>query len=188
MLTPPETIGHLITIHPSQDKAFCLQLLLLHQKGHKTWEDVCTIEGVVYPTYKAACIALDLIENDSICIESVEEACQIHLPPVCQSLFIFILTECLPSQPSVLFEKFSGFLTYDYLHQQLHDGYDETSAKNLPSMICYVILRQHSMKKAKLMQTMVFPVLIYNCDWIWILKLQKEIQMLNTSMTQIYHF
>jgi len=56
---------------------------LLHHKGHKTWEDVRTIEGFVYPTHKAACIALDFIENDSIWIESLEEACQIHLPPVC---------------------------------------------------------------------------------------------------------
>jgi len=27
------------------------------------------------------------------------------------------------------FHPFSGFLIYDYLHQQLHDGYYETSAK-----------------------------------------------------------
>jgi len=40
----------------------------------------------------------------------------------------------------VLFEKFFGFLIYDYLHQWLHDGYDVTSAKEyaINDLLCEI--------------------------------------------------
>ncbi len=143
MLTPPETVGHLITIHPSQDEAFCLQLLLLHQKGHKTWEDVCTIEGVVYPTYKAACIALDFIENDYIWIESLEEACQIHLPAVCQNLLFSYLLNAHHHNLQCSLKNSLGFLSMTiYINDCMMDMMKHL-LKNMQSMICYVKLRQH---------------------------------------------
>jgi len=113
---PPYTIGCLYSIHPSKEELFCLRLLLLHSKGHQTWNDIHTINEIQYPTYKAACIALNLIENDTIWIECMDEAICIHIPSICRNLFIFILNESLPSDPKGLFDRYQQFLSSDFLH------------------------------------------------------------------------
>ncbi|KAJ0592290.1 hypothetical protein HanHA300_Chr03g0083301 [Helianthus annuus] len=39
-------------------------MLLGHQRGCQTFADIRTIGGVLFPTYRAACDKLGLLEND----------------------------------------------------------------------------------------------------------------------------
>jgi hypothetical protein len=75
----PQAVSHLRTVHPSQNELFCLRILLLHQKGFASWNYIKTA-GITYTTFKAACIALDIIESDQILIDTMDEACAAQLP------------------------------------------------------------------------------------------------------------
>jgi hypothetical protein len=68
------------------EQSILLRILLLHQKGCATWNDIKTVDGVTHPTFKmfkAACIALDLNESDQMWIESMDEAYAAQLPSTC---------------------------------------------------------------------------------------------------------
>ena len=49
-------------------------ILLNKVRGAKCYEDIRTIRGVVHPTYKSACFALGLLENDGEWHEALNEA------------------------------------------------------------------------------------------------------------------
>ncbi|KAG5553887.1 hypothetical protein RHGRI_011678 [Rhododendron griersonianum] len=58
-------IGKLNFAHPNSGERYYLRMMLTKVRGEKCYEDVRTINGVVYPTYKAACIALGLLDDDN---------------------------------------------------------------------------------------------------------------------------
>ena len=84
---------------------------------------------VLHPTYKAACIALDLMENDAMWIETMTEACGSYSSHACRVLFIFLLLECSPAEPRIMYDQFLDHMKSDFYIQQLqHDGYNEQEA------------------------------------------------------------
>nr|GEX46434.1 DNA helicase [Tanacetum cinerariifolium] len=52
-------IGRLTYIHPSVGDLFYQRILLCHQKGCKSFREIRAVNGIVFPTNKAACEALD---------------------------------------------------------------------------------------------------------------------------------
>lgn len=59
-----EVIGRLCIVHPRNPECFFLRLLLNHIRGPSSFQDLRTIDGVVKDTYRQACIALGLQEDD----------------------------------------------------------------------------------------------------------------------------
>ena len=116
----PSTIGRVRTIHPSQEETFCLRMLLNHSAGFTSFNNVKVVNGEQYQTYKAACIAKNLLQNDNMWMECLEEACHRVAPSVCRSLFIFILKECHPANPRALYNQFLEHLRRDYKHSRIH--------------------------------------------------------------------
>ncbi|GJV94692.1 DNA helicase [Tanacetum coccineum] len=57
-------IGRLANVHPMSDELFFLRMLLYHQKGCKTFNDIPTVNKRLYPTFRAACEALGLFGDD----------------------------------------------------------------------------------------------------------------------------
>ena len=119
----PSTIGRLISIHPNRGESFYMRTLLLHRMGKVSFEDLRTVENILHPTFKAACIALDLLESDVIWRESLAEAVAMASPKTCRYLFICIIVQCTPSDPGALYREFCDFLKEDflYLHDPKHD-------------------------------------------------------------------
>ena len=58
-----ETVGRLAWVHPRMPEPFYLRLLLMHVTGPKSFEDLRTVDGVVYPTFQAAAQARGLADN-----------------------------------------------------------------------------------------------------------------------------
>nr|GEU81997.1 copia protein [Tanacetum cinerariifolium] len=69
------SIGRLAYVHPTSDELFFLGMLLCHQKGCRAFWEVQTVNGVFYPTYRAACQALGLLGDDKEWEIAFEEAC-----------------------------------------------------------------------------------------------------------------
>jgi len=62
---PKEAIGSLNAVSPKNREAFFLRLLLQHVKCPKSYEDIRTVDGVLYDSNEDACGAMGLLRDDN---------------------------------------------------------------------------------------------------------------------------
>lgn len=94
-----KTIGRVYSVHPKNTDCFYLRMLLHHIKGPESFNDLKTINGIEFPTYREACMELGLLENDNHWNTILYEASEIDMPKRIRNLFVIILTHCNPSNP-----------------------------------------------------------------------------------------
>ncbi|GJS98117.1 DNA helicase [Tanacetum coccineum] len=99
-------IGRLTYIHPSIGDLFYQRILLCHQKGCKSFREIRTVNGTVFPTNRAACEALGLIGGDQEWVNALEEAAVHASSDELRKLFVQILMFCDVSDPTQLWQKF----------------------------------------------------------------------------------
>ncbi|KAK9275061.1 hypothetical protein L1049_022319 [Liquidambar formosana] len=68
------TIGRLPFAHPTSGERYYPRMLLHIVRGGTCYKDLRTIDGVEYPTFKDACIALGLLHDDNEWSEALLEA------------------------------------------------------------------------------------------------------------------
>jgi len=80
-------------VSPSKGEQFFLRLLLTIFEGRKSWEYLRTWNGQVFATFKEACMARGLLEDDHEWRICLEEAIAIQ-PRIayCQLLAVILLT------------------------------------------------------------------------------------------------
>jgi hypothetical protein len=66
-------LGKMYYAHPSSGKHFFLCLLLTAVKGATSFEHLCTMDDVVYSSFKEACFARGPLEDDREWIQYLEE-------------------------------------------------------------------------------------------------------------------
>lgn len=59
-----QTIGRIYSVSPKEAEKYHLRLLLNYVRGAKSFEDVRTVDGVLYDTYQAASRAKGLLADD----------------------------------------------------------------------------------------------------------------------------
>ena len=92
----------------------------MHVKGATSFEQLRTVEGVVYDTFQRTCEALNLWEDDKEWEECLREAASTHMAPQLRQLFAMILfnpNSSTPSKPDDLWAKFSDDMCEDVLRQ-----------------------------------------------------------------------
>ncbi|GFY28971.1 ATP-dependent DNA helicase [Trichonephila clavipes] len=57
------TLGIIYAIHPNNRECYHLRMLLNVVKGPTSFESLKSVNGILYPTHKAACFALGLLEE-----------------------------------------------------------------------------------------------------------------------------
>lgn len=92
-------------------------MLLTIVRGPQSYEELRTINSIVYPTFKSACLALGLLEDDSEWIQCLVEVVVMKSGRQLRALFASILAQCMPSSPLELWERFRGDLCDDLHHQ-----------------------------------------------------------------------
>jgi hypothetical protein len=93
-------------------------MMLLHIKGATCFEDLRTVNGVVYPTFKTAAEAYGLTEDDTIWITCMQEGASYQMPYSLRSLFVTILVFNSPMRPYEIWNQFKDDLAHDYLNKQ----------------------------------------------------------------------
>jgi len=91
-------------VHPSAGERFYLRLLLTVVKGFQSFKEVCTFDGITHPTYKAACLAHGLLEDDGEWDKCLQEAGDMQTGSQLHSLFARILLHCQPAMPAILWQ------------------------------------------------------------------------------------
>ena len=120
------TKGRLYTVHPNQHECFFLRLLLVNVPGPTSFEYLRTVNGTIHDTYRSACQALNLLENDQHWDSCINNACETSTPSQIHALFGIILTTCSPSAPTELLEKYISKMSEDILHRKRLETSDRT--------------------------------------------------------------
>lgn len=85
-------IGRMYHCNPHQGERYYLRLLLTVVRGSRSFEDVRTVDEQVHSTFKAACLARRLLDDDGEWISCFTEAVQFSSGKALRSLFVTACT------------------------------------------------------------------------------------------------
>ncbi len=85
--------------------------------GPISFQFLPTVNSQVFSTYKDACHALQLLEDDNHWDLTLADAALSSSPSNIRQLFAIILTTCFPTQSSTLWEKYKNSMTEDILYR-----------------------------------------------------------------------
>ncbi|KNZ74354.1 hypothetical protein J132_07212 [Termitomyces sp. J132] len=92
-------------------------MLLTVVTNATSWADLRTVNGHTYPTYKEACKALGLLEDDAEWRQCLAEAAPIQSGSALRQLFCTILFHCAPTTPEALWDEFRHSICDDLQHR-----------------------------------------------------------------------
>ena len=123
-------IGRLMGAGPAEGPRFYLYLLLLHKPGATGFQDLATVNGVEYkevrlnldtgaevptdvPDYRAAAVALGLVQTDDEYYRALDDAVQVKTPAQLRMLFAHLLLYCEVKDPALMFGQYYKELAQD---------------------------------------------------------------------------
>ncbi|KAG3109828.1 hypothetical protein PI125_g10571 [Phytophthora idaei] len=80
-------LGQMIHVSPRDKERFYLRVMLSHRKGPTSFEDLRTVDGVVYPAFQAAAQHGGYLHDDTERIECMSEAAGFQKPYQLRQLF-----------------------------------------------------------------------------------------------------
>ena len=98
---------------PSSGECFYLRLLLTVVASATSFAHLRTVNGIRFDTYKEACFALGLLEDDQEWNICLQEAGEMQTGYTLRMLFATILFHCNPTSPAVLWEKYRNHICDD---------------------------------------------------------------------------
>ncbi|GBM12248.1 hypothetical protein AVEN_155255-1 [Araneus ventricosus] len=112
-----DALGCVYTVYSRNTDCYYLRLLLHKIKGPTSFKDLQTVNGIEYETYREACLALGLLENDNQWNEALKKAvCSDSLSKI-RTLFALLLSFCEPSSPKALWENNKDCMFEDILNK-----------------------------------------------------------------------
>ncbi|KAH9114215.1 hypothetical protein LEN26_013061, partial [Aphanomyces euteiches] len=116
-----KVIGRIQTGSPKNIERYCLRILLLHKILPTSFENLRTVDDIIYPTMHKACIAMGLMESDAEWDRCLSEATNYQMPRQLRNLFCIILVFCFPSDINKLWNDHFEALSEDYAHRYSND-------------------------------------------------------------------
>lgn len=112
---PP--IGRMYFVPPSAGEQFYLRTLLTTVKGPTSFEDLRQYRGVQYATFREACLARGLLEDDGEWRTCLQEASHMQTGARLRHLFATMLLFCHPVEPQQLWNDFRHHICDDLWHR-----------------------------------------------------------------------
>ncbi|XP_031099731.1 uncharacterized protein LOC116003933 [Ipomoea triloba] len=97
-------IGRVSYVPPGTGEIYYLRCLLNTIRGATCFEDLRNVHGQQYESYKEACYALGLLDNDQEYVDAVNEASQWASAHALRKLFVTLLTSNSISKPETVWE------------------------------------------------------------------------------------
>nr|XP_012567255.2 ATP-dependent DNA helicase RRM3-like isoform X1 [Cicer arietinum]XP_027186627.1 ATP-dependent DNA helicase RRM3-like isoform X1 [Cicer arietinum]XP_027186628.1 ATP-dependent DNA helicase RRM3-like isoform X1 [Cicer arietinum]XP_027186629.1 ATP-dependent DNA helicase RRM3-like isoform X1 [Cicer arietinum] len=111
-------VGRIYYVPPTSGENFYLRMLLNKVQGSRSFEDIKIVNGFVHLTYKDACYALGLLDDDKEFDDCIKEAAAWGTGIQLRQLFSTILLNCTVINPGLLWESNSKLLSEDILYRQ----------------------------------------------------------------------
>ncbi|KAG5607148.1 hypothetical protein H5410_028640 [Solanum commersonii] len=86
-------IGHVITCHPTKGERYYLRRLLMNIRGPKSYEDLRTVNGRYYNTFREAAEKNGLLASDNNLIECMLEVANYQMPYSLRHLFATLIMQ-----------------------------------------------------------------------------------------------
>ncbi|GAU27774.1 hypothetical protein TSUD_215850 [Trifolium subterraneum] len=112
------SVGHLTFIPHSCKEFFYLRLLLNVQVGCTSYKDLRTVGGYVHDSFREACAALHLLEDDREFIEAITEVAELGSGFSIRKMFANLLMPNSMSNPLNVWEKLWEMLADDILFER----------------------------------------------------------------------
>ncbi|XP_074323219.1 uncharacterized protein LOC141660159 [Apium graveolens] len=113
-----KAVGRIYFAHPSSGERCYMCMLLNFVKGSTSFECIRTVNGVTYPTFKVACYALGLLDDDREWVDCLSKAAVWATGNELHNLFVTILIFFHVSNVPELWKTHSQILSEDMLHMQ----------------------------------------------------------------------
>ncbi|KAG2896674.1 hypothetical protein PC116_g17842 [Phytophthora cactorum] len=97
-----KAIGRLISISPRDTNRYYFRLLLCYRRGPRSFEDLRTVDEEAYGSYKAAALAMGLLESDEESHRCLSEATLFQMAGQLRHIFAVPLVYCDPAAPAEL--------------------------------------------------------------------------------------
>lgn len=101
-------------------------MLLNSVTGARSFQEIRSFEGQVYSSFKEACTAKGLLEDDEEWDKALTQAKVAATGRQLRQLFSSILVWCMPSAPLELWRKHRPSLLEDFLYQERQRQGDQT--------------------------------------------------------------
>ena len=108
------------TAAPNQGERFYLRLLLLHVPGATSFQDLRTVDDVIFDTFRGAALARELLEDDTVWVKCMEEAATVQMPAALRNLFATLLEFCELKDPSAVWDQYKELMSEDYTRDNRH--------------------------------------------------------------------
>ncbi|XP_021985309.1 uncharacterized protein LOC110881326 [Helianthus annuus] len=112
-----KAIGRIHSVPPSFGEAYFLRILLNKVKGPKSFDDIRTVNGHVHDTFRDACYALGLLDDDTEYIEAIKEANETTTCSYIRVLFAMMLLSNTLSRPKVVWQSTWKYMTDDFIYR-----------------------------------------------------------------------
>ena len=96
------SIGRMYFVYPAAGEQYYLRMLLNIVCKATSFENLRTVNEILYPSFKEACIALGLLQNDEEWNQCLREAGQIQTGIQLRKLFAILLLFCEITRPEIL--------------------------------------------------------------------------------------
>ncbi|XP_057734536.1 uncharacterized protein LOC130949970 [Arachis stenosperma] len=114
-------IGRLTHVPHSHGEEYYLHLLLNYQKGCQRFADICSVCGIVYDTFKEACYAQGLLQDDREFIDAINEASSWASPNYIRRLFAMLLMSNNMVCPDMVWEQCWQHCADDMMFDRTHN-------------------------------------------------------------------
>ncbi|XP_021992293.1 uncharacterized protein LOC110889094 [Helianthus annuus] len=111
-------IGRIHAVSPTLGEAYFLRILLNKVKGPRSFDDILTVNGRKFNTFREACYAHGLLDDDMEYIEAIQEASHSGSGYYLRTLFATMLTCQTLSLPERVWQKTWELLSDGILYKQ----------------------------------------------------------------------
>ncbi|KAG3152527.1 hypothetical protein PC128_g22757 [Phytophthora cactorum] len=101
-------------MHDRQRVRLYMRVLLCHRKGPTSFENLRTVDGVTYDSYREAALHAGYLEDDSEWVACMTEASQFRMPYQLRQLFAAIIVYSQVVEVGALWEQFYDDLSLDF--------------------------------------------------------------------------
>ncbi|XP_071695262.1 uncharacterized protein [Rutidosis leptorrhynchoides] len=115
--TSQKTVGRIHFVHPKSGESYYLRILLNKVSGPTCFEDIRTVDGKVHDSFKEACYALGLLNDDKEYIASIKETHTWASEHYCRGLFVSLITSDSIACPDRVWKETCDLLSDDLKHE-----------------------------------------------------------------------
>ncbi|KAJ0468998.1 putative DNA helicase Pif1, P-loop containing nucleoside triphosphate hydrolase [Helianthus annuus] len=115
---PFGAVGRIHYVPPSLGDCYFLRILLNQVIGPMSFDDIKTIDGKVYHTFKDACFARGLLDDDNEYIIAMKEASTWATSDFLRTFFVMLLMSNSINRPGHFWTQTKSLLCEDILYQQ----------------------------------------------------------------------